>query len=239
MNQNEQYLDTYANGTIQEYSAAELAERRARAERPEKKTGRPNAFVRGLMWAFGIIVGATVLFGCLIFWVWGLDYLGVIDYNNQSNPGKNEFNQDSGGYSEFEDFYDYFNDYFGENGGVIIPPNGGSGSAPANPQSGTPGIGVTIQELPQLDFAIDDTYTAGLVVVEINPKGALVGTDVQVGDLIVAANGSPCPSIDALDLELKATGVGGEMTLTVARFVAGVATTHEVTITLVDISELS
>ncbi len=235
MNNNEQYLDTYASGEIQNYSAGG-----AQSVPAESARRSPGFFTRVLLWTFGIIVGATVLFGCLIFWVWGLDYLGVIDYDNSSASAKNEFNQDSGGYSEYDDFYDYFNDFFdGGNGygNFVIPDDGGPGIT--NPQSGSPGIGVTIQEVPELAFVIDDKYTAGLAVAEINPKGALVGTEIQVGDLIVAANGEPCPNIDALDVQLKKTGVGGEMTLTVARYVAGVPSTFEVVITLIDLNDLN
>ena len=235
MNQNEQYLENYSSETAQGCSAPENVQRPVRQE----KNNRPNILARALLGAVGTVVGATLLFGCFVFWVWGLDYLGVISYDGGSDSGRNEFNQDSGGYSEYDDFYDYFEDYFGGNGGMIIPPESGNDPSDSAPQNGTPGIGVTIQEIPELDFAIDDIYTSGIVVVEINPKGALVGKDIQVGDLIVAANGEPCPNIEALDIQLKKVGVGGEMTLTVARYVAGVASTHDITITLVDISELN
>lgn len=232
MDNRDQYIDTYNDSELQVYHMNRTYEPAA-AEKPASKG--VGIVAKVLLWVLGTIVGLTVLFGCGIFWVWGLDYLGVINYNRAPVSGQNEFNQPSGGYNEFEDFYDYFDDFFGgqmPNGGQI--PNGGS-SENANPQAGTPGIGVTIQELAELDFAIDDIYTGGLVVVEISETGALVGKDVQIGDLIVAANGSPITSIDELDVQLKTTGVGGEMTLTIARYVNGVAATHDVVITLIDL----
>jgi|GEM_PF-1680261 len=237
MDQREQYLDTYSR---QEQTVALREELPKEANNTcsakEKKASQHllSAPARVLLWILGVIVGVTLLFGCGIFWVWGLDYLGVIDYD-RTNDGKNEFNQGSS-YDEFEEFYDYFNDYFG--GSIIAPddPSGGDDGSQADPQNGTPGIGVTIQEIPTLDFVIEDKYTGGLVIAEISPTGALAGTEVQTGDLIVAANGEATPTIDALDVQLKATGVGGEMVLTLARFVNGVATTYEVTITLIDLS---
>lgn len=239
MDQRDLQLDTYCeNGqtiaqqpTHREYYS-ELPDYAQAVRADSASERRPGLFARILLWVVGIVVGATLLFGCGIFWVWGLDYLGVIDYN-RTNDGKNEFNQGSS-YDEFEEFYDYFNDYFG--GSMIIPDAPDDGGNSSEPQAGTPGIGVTIQEISSLEFAIDEKYTGGLVVVEISPTGALVGTDVQIGDLIVAANGVPTPTIDDLDVQLKATGVGGEMVLTVARFVNGVATTYDVTITLIDLS---
>ncbi len=240
MDQRDMHLDTYhENGQIMSVPPmandryAELPDYAETAKACSASQRRVSMPARVLLWILGTIVGITLLFGCGIFWVWGLDYLGVIDFNPVNN-GKNEFNQDSG-YEEFEDFYDYFDDYFG--GSMIIPgsPDENSGSN-SDPQKGTPGIGVTIQEVSVLEFAIDDKYTGGLVVLEISPTGALVGTQVQVGDLIVAANGAETRTIDDLDAQLSATGVGGEMVLTVARFENGVATTYEETITLIDLS---
>jgi len=242
MDQRDLHLDTY-NENGQFVSVLPTANDR-RAELPDYAEAvrdyaasqkRLSAPARVLLWILGIIVGITLLFGCGIFWVWGLDYLGVIDFN-PVNDGKNEFNQESG-YEEFEEFYDYFNDYFG--GSMIIPgsPDENNGSN-SDPQKGTPGIGVTIQQVSELEFVIDEKYTGGLVVLEINDKGALVGTQVKVGDLIVAANGAETRAIEDLDAQLSATGVGGEMVLTVARFENGVATTYEETVTLIDISTI-
>lgn len=194
------------------------------------------------MWIVGTVAGITIIFGCALFWIWGINAIDTIGADKTAPSGSNEFNQPSGdsdgygGYNDFEDFYEYFNDFF-DGYGYGSNDNGG-GSSSDEPQSGTPGIGVTIQQLP-LDFVIEDKYTAGLVIIEINPNGALVGTEAQVGDLIVAANGSPCTSFEDLDAELQATGVGGEMILTVARFENGVAGTFEISITLIDINSLN
>ncbi len=230
MDNRDQYLDAYNDNAYQAYPA-EIAD----VQPPKKPASQGIGIVaRVLLWILGTIVGLTVLFGCGIFWVWGLDYLGVIDYNRAAPNGQNEFNQPSNGYNEFEDFYDYFDDFFGGQ----MPNGGNSGSAGGNtePQAGTPGIGVTIQAFGEIDIPIEDTYTGGLLVVEISPTGALVGKDIKVGDLIVAANGVPVTSIADLDVQLKATGVGGEMKLTVARSENGVAATHEIVITLIDLS---
>ena len=237
MDNRDQYIDTYNDSELQVYRMNRTTEPAAEAPAP-KGIG---IVAKVLLWILGSIVGLTVLFGCGIFWIWGLDYIGVINYNRAPVSGQNEFNQPSGGYNEFEDFYNYFDDFFGgqmPNGGGSVGGSEGNGgnSESADPQAGTPGIGVTIQALAELDFAIDEIYTGGLVVIEISETGALVGKDVQIGDLIVAANGTPITSIEELDVQLKATGVGGNMTLTIARFVNGVAATHEIEITLIDLS---
>lgn len=185
------------------------------------------------MWFVGVIVGLTLIFGCGIFWVWGLNYIGVIDTDKNVAPQTNEFNAPDGDeYSEFEDFYNYFDDYFG---GYTDP--SGSEEDESSVAEGTAGIGVTIQEVT-LEFTIDDTYNAGMVIVEINEKGAFAGTEAQVGDLIVAVNGEACPTIEALDVFLQETGIGGTMTVTLARYTNGVADTFEVPVTLIDISTL-
>jgi len=182
------------------------------------------------MWFVGVIVGLTLIFGCGIFWVWGLNYIGLIDTERNAAPQPNDFNQSGDDYSEFEDFYNYFDDYFG---GPVAGDDEESDAA-----ASTPGIGVTIQEIT-LEFTIEDKYDAGLVIVEINEKGAFAGTDAQVGDLIVAVNGEKCPNIDTLDVFLQETGIGGEMIVTLARYTNGVASTFEVPVTLIDISTLN
>ncbi len=217
-----------------EYYSEYAPYRERTAQAPAQASGEAERkggfFKRVLRFTSGAIIAATAAFACGIIWIWGLDYLGIIDFS-PANSGKNEFNQGSS-YDEYEDFYDYFDDFFG--GGVITPNQPGSGTT--EPQASTPGIGVTILEVPQLDFIIENKYTGGLVIDEISPTGALAGTGVQVGELIVAANGQACPTIAALDIQLKATGVGGEMVLTVARYDNGVAVTRDVTITLIDLS---
>jgi len=236
MDNREQYLDTYTGTEYSEYHEYPRSSTKKTADE-KNASGGTGAVAKVLLWVLGSIVGITILFGCGIFWIWGLDYLGVIDFDRAPVSGQNEFNQPADDYDEFEEFYDYFDDYFSGQ----LPDNGFSdgGDDSAAPQAGTPGIGVTIQEINQLDIPVDETYVGGLVVLDINPAGALVGKDIQIGDLIVAANGNPITTIDGLDVELIATGVGGEMTLTVARFVEGVAQTHEIEITLIDVSTLS
>lgn len=233
MDNRDQYLDTYREDGLSVYRANPAGE----SAKEKSANGGIGTAAKVLLWILGSIVGITLLFGCGIFWAWGLDYLGVIDFDRAPVSGQNEFNQPADDYDEFEEFYDYFDDYFSGQ----LPNNGFSdgGDDSAAPQAGTPGIGVTIQEINQLDIPVDETYVGGLVVIDINPAGALVGKDIQIGDLIVAANGIPITTIDGLDVELNATGVGGEMTLTVARFVEGVAQIHEIEITLIDISTLN
>lgn len=185
------------------------------------------------MWFVGVIVGLTLIFACGIFWAWGLEYIGLID-TGRNNASQSDGSNSQGGsdYSEFEDFYDYFGGYFGN------MPSGGESQDGQSQTQPTPGIGVTIRQI-QLDFIIDDTYSAGLVIEEINEKGALAGTEAKVGDLIVAVNGQPCPTMDALDVFLQQTGIGGEMVMTLARYTNGVASTFEVPITLIDINSIN
>ncbi len=190
---------------------------------------------RVCMWFVGVIVGLTLLFACGIFWVWGLDYIGLIDTGRDNVTQSGGSGPQGGDYSEFEDFYDYFGGYFGN------MPSGGGNQGDQGGQSQnqpTAGIGVTIRQIP-LDFIIDDTYSAGLVIEEINEKGALAGTEAKVGDLIVAVNGEPCPTMEVLDKHLQQTGIGGQMTMTLARYTNGVASTFDVTITLIDINSLN
>ena len=118
MDNRDQYLDTYNDSELQVYHMNRAAE--PVADKPA--SGGIGIVARVLLWILGTIVGLTILFGCGIFWVWGLDYLGAIDYNRAPANGQNEFNQPSGGYNEFEDFYNYFDDYFG----AQIPNGGGN-----------------------------------------------------------------------------------------------------------------
>lgn len=217
---------------------SELPVQEESAPRRKSRPGSADFFslpARIGMWIVGVIVGATLVFGCGLFWAWGLDYIGVISLDK--SPAAPSDNSGSG-YSEYDEFYDYFEDFFGGYGGAFDSFGGeveGEEESGSAESEGKPGIGVTIQQIV-LDFTIDDLYTGGLVVIEISENGALVGTDVQIGDLIVAVNGIACPSFEVLDEQISATGIGGEMILTVARYTNGVAATFEVPIILIDMN---
>lgn len=189
------------------------------------------------LWMVGVPAGISILFGCVMLWIWGLGYLGVIPANDARETGGNEFNYPYNGDEPFN-YYDYFENYFDDHFGDYFGGgnNGGSdGSTPPAPQTeGTPGVGVTIQQI-DLDFVIEDRYDSGLVILEIREDSSLAGTEAKLNDLIVAANGIPTPDIDTFTNLLYETGVGGEMTLTIARFVNGVASTFTVDVTLIDI----
>lgn len=215
---------------------------------PRQKRERPDASfrisvpARIFLWIVGIIVGATLVFGSFLLWMFGLNYLGVLPEScvpaqQNGSSGQNEFNSDP-----FGDYKDYFDYFFGE-GGIYGNPGGGNGGNGGNEggngggsqSQGTPGLGVTVTPL-ELDFTIDNIYKTGLVIVTIADDSAFIGTEVAVNDLIVAVEGKPVAQVSDMSEIFAARGVGGKVDFTIARYENGVASTFNVTVTLVDIS---
>jgi len=223
---------------------------------------RPGKAARTCMWIVGIIAGLTVIFTCVLVWIAGLRYLGVID-----DPGAEPVKQpDIYNYYIYGDssgqLPDGFDDFFGSGeednegeekedpSGSQTPENGGeqpeggqegeqtpdsSGEKPAEPQSGNPGLGITIIAL-ELEFTIDGKYNSGMVITAFADNSSFNGTEVQVNDMIVAANGIPTPTPDDLKAHFAGKSVGDELKLTIARYKDGVATTFDVTVKLVPIA---
>ncbi len=213
------------------------------------RRARPSKAARICMWIVGIIAGATVVFTCVLVWISGLQFLGVLGGNEQvivsekDEPDVYNFyvygdsvvpdssNGDSGDFGNFEEYFDYF---FG-NGGTDGSGNngaGGSGADSSEPQ-GKAGLGITILAL-ELEFTIDGKYTGGLVIDTIEDYSSFIGTDVRVNDMIVAVEGEACPTIEVLQKHLEGKSIGDELTVTIARYSGGVATTFEVTVNLIE-----
>lgn len=233
-------------------------------KKPELKSYMFSLPARVGMWIVGVIAGLTIIFGCGIVWMLGLDYLGVIDRADKQEKngtynfyiyGENEAVPQTpnagGSYDDFENFLDdffnnggddfseFFGDFYG-NGGANIPDNNGGANAPENnggaeaqPQAGTPGLGITVVELT-LDFAIEDKYTAGLVIDTIEDYSSFVGTEVKENDMIVAAEGKAVTNVAELKACYAGRSIGDEVGLTIARYSNGVATTFDVTVKLIE-----
>ncbi len=250
MDNNNEY--TYTQDFSREEAPAAEAETRSFAANGARDNAEPERAVpgsakffsllaRAALWTVGGAVGVTLLFACVLVWIGGLRYLGVID-GSTKQPTGNTYNLyitdpeggQSGSGDQYGDFEDFFGDFFGTPGsgdfsdyfGMFGNPDGST--TPNN--SVTPGIGIKAVAL-ELDFTIDDKYTAGLVIDTIEDYSPLNGTEVQVNDMIVAANGTPTPTVDALKTQF--TAVGDDVTLTIARYNGGVPTTFEVTVKLV------
>lgn len=211
------------------------------------------------LWTVGAAAGLTILFACVLVWVGGLRYLGAIESPEKELPQGNTYNfyvngeevQPDSGSGQTDDYEDFFNDYFGDFfGGIFgnddifgdfgaLPGDGGiyggnnedDDEFYAEEQSSNAGLGIKAVAI-QLDFKIDDKYTAGIVIDTIEDYSSFIGTDVKENDMIVAANGKPTPDVDALREHF--TKVGDDITLLIARYNNGVADTFEVTVKLVE-----
>ena len=202
------------------------------------------------LWVVGAAAGVTILFACVLVWAGGLRYLGVINDSDKAEQG-NTYNfyvngekvpdeQAPSTEGDIEDFFnDYFGSYFGDffggsfgdpDDGFGLLPNGGSEATEPNTSDKAAGLGIKAVELA-LEFKIDDKYSAGLVIDTIEDYSSFIGTDVRVNDMIVAANGKPTTSV--ADLKSQFTAVGDDITLTIARYAGGVASTFDVTVELV------
>ena len=230
-------------------------------QKPDKKA-EPKSYMfsfpaRVGMWIVGVIAGLTVIFGCGIVWMLGLDYLGVIDRaDSQEKNGTYNFYiygdnsavpQTPNAGDSYEDFENFLDDFFGNGGGSEdfseyfgdfygggANGNGGAnGGAETQPKAGTPGLGITVVELT-LDFAIEDKYTAGLVIDTIEDYSSFVGTEVKENDMIVAAEGKAVSTVEELKACYADRSIGDEVGLTIARYSNGVAETFDVTVKLIE-----
>lgn len=223
-------------------SAEDVARRAAKKPKGSHTTVMLRIFgkaARTWMWIVGVIVGITLIFLCVLAWIYGLQFLGYLDNNSskvetQSGDTYNFYVFDgsangNGSFNSQDDFEDYFNEFFSNGNGD----NSGEDAADPDTQSGTPGLGITITPL-ELQFTIDDKYTAGLVIYTIEENSSFTGTDVQVNDMIVAIDGIATPDTNTLKNFLATKAVGDEVTVTVARYKTGVAATFDVTVNLID-----
>lgn len=223
-------------------STEEAAGKAAKKTKGTHTTVRLRVFgkaARAWMWFVGVIVGITLIFLCVLAWIYGLQFLGYLGNGSsrietQSGDTYNFYVFDgsangNGSFNSQDDFEDYFNGFFSNGNGD----NSGEGAADPDTQSGTPGLGITIVQ-QELQFTIDDRYTAGLVIYTIEENSSFTGTDVQVNDMIVAIDGMATPDTSTLKDYLASKAVGDEVTVTVARYKEGVATTFDVTVNLID-----
>ncbi len=239
---------TYPNSSQEEIPEAPTYTTATRPDPATKvRTVRRHRFstaARVCMWIVGSIAGLTVIFTCVLVWISGLQFLGILGTKEPEAPAQSETQGgDVYNFYVYDDTFgelpadgipdggleDYFDDFF------AAPENGGEEEDDGNaqPQSGTPGLGITIMAL-ELQFAIDDKYTAGLVIDTIEDYSSFVGTKVRVNDMIVAAEGEPTPTPDALKSHFADKAVGDEITLTIARYESGVATVFDVTVKLIE-----
>ena len=182
-----------------------------------------SAPARVLLWILGVIVGVTVVFGCVVFWMFGINYV----YSSFiAQPGSSASEQQT---PDGNEFFFYYPD--GEGGYSITEPTTPDGST----QSGSKaGLGVTVGQL-ELEFNVDGIYDCGLLIMSINEDSAFTGTDVRVNDLIVAAEGVAIETIDELSVVLDARKPGDKVSFTIARYENGVADTFNVTVTLIEL----
>ncbi|MBQ4312918.1 MAG: PDZ domain-containing protein, partial [Clostridia bacterium] len=189
-----------------------------------------SAPARVLLWVVGVVLGATIIFGCVLFWIFGINYLrGEVTPPYMGGGSQQEEQAPSGD----DDFFFSLPD--GNNGGSGGSNDGndnsGNGSSETVPNHSA-GLGITIVEL-QLEFEMEGGYTSGLVITEFAQPSAFDGTAAKVNDMIVAADGVATPEINALKYMLSKKSVGDTMELTLARYENGVAKTFDVTVKLI------
>lgn len=202
-----------------------------------EKKHRFSTPARVLMWICGIAASVTLLFGCAVLWMLGIRALqnavATPETSNGSGSGGYYSGDDYGfgyGYGGgFEDFPDY-----GDFGSMLpyfdIP------STPAEASSA--GLGISAAAI-ELEFDIDGIYSAGLVIVKINEGSSFEGTEARENDLIVAMDGTKTPDLNTLKTLLGKKQPGDSAELTIARYEKGVASTYELTVTLIDMDDIS
>lgn len=224
------------------------------------KRSRLSKAARVCMWIVGSIAGITVIFTCVLVWISGLQFLGVIGGSQQpeavieessgngdvynfyiyDEPADGQLPSGGGEGSAEGDIEDYFDYFFGGGGIEGFGGSGGNeGSAGGNEsaeQQGRAGLGITILAL-ELEFTIDGKYTGGLVIDTIEDYSAFIGTDVRVNDMIVAVEGEASPNIEVLQKYLAERQIGDELTMTIARYSGGVASTFDVTVKLIEMQD--
>ncbi len=110
------------------------------------------------------------------------------------------------------------------------------GYVPNRPKLGIQYASVSSYQLYSMVVAIKGLPSGSLVIAGINEDSSLVGTDAQVGDLIIAVNGKKMDTSDVL-LDIINTGsVGDKITLTLCRVESRTykTTTFDVTLTLIE-----
>ncbi len=180
----------------------------------------------------GVLAGigiVTFLFVCTVCWVQGLRIMNQPKNDYQSGNNGGVVVPDFGGSGSGEDFpYSDFFDYF------QIPEGGNGGTTIP---SGSVGLGVTVTNSPELDIEIPGGYTGGAIITEIRDFSCFVGTEVEVNDMIVAIDDQAVTNINDLTSALQTMSVGDEVTIKLARYEVGVASVFDVTVKLVDISQ--
>lgn len=241
--------------TIRSYETAAPAQ-------PQKKAAKKARSGLSLparigLWIVGVASGLTILMLCAVAWIFGISYIDDA-VNGKQQPAAPQQSSGSNGQSgnsgNGSNFF-YFPD---GSGGFYIPGNGngngGSGSYPgssifpdingndddddeagsSDPTGAKPGIGATVSELKP-DLPIEG-YSSGILIQSLREDSAFAGKDVKPYDLILAMDGAPTPTLDALDEQLTKHNVGDKVTVTLARYESGVARLFTVDIELIDIN---
>lgn len=179
---------------------------------------------RILAWFFGIVGGITFLVACVTV------CFSVFRFTsgNQISGGNDSFSFD-------EDFFlipDFYDDD-SEEGGI----SSGSDMIIDSSQTSDAGLGVVVSAL---DSSQAGGYgiAGGLVIIGIEDLSAFEGTDVQQYDIITAANGRIITTINELSAVLNKHQPGDELTLTITRFSDGFAESFDVTVILIDKTQL-
>jgi len=236
---NNQYTDSQEKPLREYYDSTTGYVQTTPSFRPKNTRMQPiknlSTPARICMWIVGSIAGITIIFTCVLVWIIGLQYLGIIEKKEQTVP--QTVPGDTYNYFIYDDSFGSFLPDGGGNEGDVLPiPDIPEQKPEDEPQSEKPGLGITITELT-LQFTIENKYTAGLVLVSIEEYSSFAGTDVRVNDLIVAINGMPTPKSDDLLSFLQQKSVGDEVTVTVARYEDGVAKVFDVTVNLIAMPE--
>jgi S1-C subfamily serine protease len=93
---------------------------------------------------------------------------------------------------------------------------GGPGVRPTMPPSQPPGPRGDAQG-PRLGILVDSPRDGGVPVTALTPSSPAEAAGLRVGDVIIEANGTATPTVEALQGSVASVGFGGLVTLTVTR----------------------
>ncbi len=178
---------------------------------------------RILAWFFGIVGALTFLAVCVMV------CFSVFRFTsgNQTSNGNGNFSFDDD-FFLIPDFYDDSDeDNASSDSDMIIDSS----------QTSNAGLGVVVSAL---DSSQAGGYgiAGGLVIIGIEDLSSFSGTDVQQYDIITAANGRIITTINELSAVLNKHQPGDELTLTITRFSDGFAESFDVTVVLIDKTQL-
>lgn len=178
---------------------------------------------RILAWFFGIVGALTFLAVCV-----------MVCFSVFRFTSGNQISNGNGNFSFDDDFFlipDFYDDSDEDNA------SSDSDMIIDSSQTSNAGLGVVVSAL---DSSQAGGYgiAGGLVIIGIEDLSSFSGTDVQQYDIITAANGRIITTINELSAVLNKHQPGDELTLTITRFSDGFAESFDVTVVLIDKTQL-